>query len=581
MKIFQSKIILIIILELFIISILIKATSINTLYIDHDNTFYYRVFQSIANDSLICFLVLFLSYLSYQSFIPKIVSIFLRILSFAIFLFYIVDIIILFKFANHLVLNDLIKYLLYAPKYIEQLYGFNILYFLPIFLILFLFIYFIFYSLKIEKKSTHLYFNISFLILLSLYFTADKGRFIHSWLYKNFITYNIEIYDQSKPYSKSFIENLNYKEKFTCRQQEEQRPNIIILMVESLASYQSQYFSGIKNWTPNLDKIAKKNISFKNFYANGFVTEDAEISILLGELPIYAPKVYSNGGGVSFEGFYNKKNSLANILKIKNYSTEFITSSDLEFSNTGKWAQSIGFNYIEGSEHPYYKAKQRYHFEAAEDKYLYHRVLNRLDKQKSNFFLFVKTVSSHAPFINPENNSSSEEETIKYMDKQIGVFYKELEKRDFFKDGLLIIVGDHHPIIPLRKEELKLLGEYSSSSLLPMIVSYKNKKELIKTQFQQTDIFNSIKNLVSKEKCTSAWLGDFLSDNKINADFISHRRGDQRGVVSVFSKEKDFNIKLYGDKTHFISKEKDDLILDKINFSRIQKLNEKYKSNLQ
>ncbi len=154
-------------------------------------------------------------------------------------------------------------------------------------------------------------------------------------------------------------------------------------MVESLASYQSSFFSGIKDWTPNIDKIAKNNISLSNFYANGFVTEDAEVAIITGQLPIYAPNAYSTGGGVSFDGFYNIEESLPNILKKYNYNNEFITSSDLLFSNTGNWAKSNGFNYIEGSDHKDYEGKPRYHFAAAADEYLYERVIKRI--KKTNF----------------------------------------------------------------------------------------------------------------------------------------------------------------------------------------------------
>jgi hypothetical protein len=552
MKILKSKIILFILVELFILILLAKAYFINTIFIDHENTFLYRYYQSIANDSIIYFLIVFLIYISYQNFVNKALEIFLRVFSLIIFALYTTDIVILFKFANHLVLNDVIKYLIYAPTYIMQQYSFNIIDIAIITFSIFLFLSFVLNDFKIKRKIVHFYFISNLCILFLMYLSSDKGRYIHSWLFKNFISYNLEIYDQSKTYSKKFIDELNYQEELSCIKTKAENPNIIILMVESLSSYQSNYFSNIKNWTPNLDKIAKENLSFKNFYANGFVTEDAEISILTGELPIYAPNIFSNGGGVSFEGFFNLKDSLPYILKNKEYFTEFITSSDLEFSHTGKWAKSIGFDYIEGSEHPYYSNKPRYHFEAAADEFLYDRVLNRIDQKSSKYFLFIKTVSSHAPFINPENNSNSEEETILYTDKQIGRFYNELQKRNFFDDGLLVILGDHHPIVP-------------------MIISYKQNQGILNTNFQQTDIYNTLKNLVSTKACTSQWLGDFLTYKYKSADYILHRRGDQRGIISIFKNDDDFNIKLHGDKTNFIeNKFSDKNILDKINHIRIK-----------
>ena len=579
MKFFKSKIFIFLIIEISIIIAFAKAIIINTIFIEHENTFFYGFTQSLFHDSIIFFFIFFFSYISYIKQIHYLLGLLLRVISLFIFIFYISDVYILLNLANHLTFNDLIKYISYVPKYLSQNYSFNLIYLSLLVLILLLSIQFVLVKYEIKKIKTHIYILILLTILLISNFFAQNGRYIHSWIYKNFILYNYEIYDQSKSYSKKFIKNIKNSEKKQCKKSENNTPNIIILMVESLASYQSDFFSGIKNWTPNLDNIAKDNISFTNFYANGFVTEDAQIAMITGELPIYAPKAYSNGGGVSFDGFYNIKHSLPNILKKYNYKSEFITSSDLKFSNTGKWAKSNGFDYIEGSEHKDYINKPRYHFEAAADEYLYKRVLNRIEKQDSNYFLFVKTVSSHAPFVNPENASNSEEETIKYVDKQIELFYKKLKEKKFFEKGILIIVGDHHPVIPLKNEEIKKFGLYRASSLVPAIVVYKNKKILIKENFQQTDIYNTIKNHVFNKSCTSRWYGDFLSSEIKAPKYIFHRRGDQRGIISVFSKTNDFNVKLNGNKTRVINNKSNNEVINRINYIRIQRLKKEHKAS--
>lgn len=579
MKFFKSKIFIFLIIELSLIIAFAKAYMINTFFIEHENTFFYGFTQSLFHDSIIFFFIFFFSYISYIKQIHYLVGIFLRIVSLFIFSLYISDIYILLNLANHLTFNDLIKYISYVPKYLTQNYSFNLMQLCLLISILLFSIQFLFIKYEIKKIKTHIYTILALTSFLIFNLFAQNGRYIHSWIYKNFILYNYEIYDQSKKYSEKFIKNIKNNENKQCKKSENNTPNIIILMVESLASYQSDFFSGIKNWTPNLDNIAKDNISFTNFYANGFVTEDAEIAIITGELPIYAPKAYSNGGGVSFDGFYNIEHSLPNILKKYNYKSEFITSSDLKFSNTGEWAKSNGFNYIEGSNHKDYINKPRYHFEAAADEYLYKRVLNRIKKQDSNYFLFIKTVSSHAPFVNPDNDSNSEEETIKYVDKQIGLFYKKLKEKKFFEKGILIIVGDHHPVIPLKNEEIKKFGQYKASSIIPAIAVYKDKKILIKENFQQTDIYNTIKNHVFNESCISKWYGDFLNSEIKAPKYIFHRRGDQRGIISVFSNEIDFNVKLNGNMTKIINSNKNDEVINRINYIRIKRLKEEYKDS--
>lgn len=571
MNIFNSKLIGFLLLEILLIPVLFKLLIINFFFINHEESLFYRIFQTLAHDSIIYFLIILFIYISYLKFIKYYMAIVLRLFALVIFLLYIIDLFVLNSFATHLILGDIIKYITYAPKYIQQLYSLNILIILASLIAIVLILIFIFKNYQIQNKRSHYTYLTSIVLCFTLFLFADNGRYIHSWLYKNFIEYNYDIIEQSNKYSNDFKKNLSVNHNQQCIKSEKNNKNIIVLMVESLASYQSEYFSNIKNWTPQLDKIAKENISFKNFYANGFVTEDAEISILTGKFPIYASSSFSNGGGVSFSGFYNIKDSLADILNKEDYQTEFITSSDLEFSNTGLWAKSIGFKHIEGSEQKLYSDKKRFHFNAAGDEFLYQRVLKRVSKQEGKYFLFIKTVSSHAPFINPENENRSEEETIRYVDKQIGNFYNKLNEMNFFKDGLLIIVGDHHPVIPIRKEQVIKHGIYKAPAFVPMIlVDNKKQKEVNLQAFQQVDIYNSIKNYVLEQSCTSIWNGDFIS-SKTNPKYIIHRRGDQRGIISVFNENKIFNIKLNGDNTKIIEDEQNEEVLNKINYMRIQR----------
>ncbi|WP_320035951.1 LTA synthase family protein [Halarcobacter sp.] len=531
------------------------------------------IIQSILHDSLI---YLFLVLLTYLSYISKniIIKIFLRFLSITIFIIYLIDSLIWVRFATHLTVEDLFKFINYLPNYISQYYNLNI--YLIIFIIAFIItiFYYLFKDISIKK-----HYHISTIIIICLFFTsylsANNNNYIHSWLYKNVFEYNYELLSREKKYTDNFINNLHYEKKELIHNSDSKKHNIVVLMVESLSSYQSNLFSGINNWTTEIDKIAKENIYFKNFYANGYITEHAEISILTGELPIVPPQLFSKDDNISFNGFYNVKTSIPNILKNSNYDTEFITSSDLSFSNTGTWAKSIGFNYIEGSDHPFYNNLPRFHFFAASDKYLFERVIKRMNKKRDNpYFIFVKTVSSHVPFINPENKKHSEEETFKYIDRQISFFYNKLKQDNFFKNnGMLIIVGDHYPSIPLKEKVEETLGEYRATASVPMILCLDKKNAKIDSQFQQIDIYNMILNYSGNNFFTSKWKGAFTNNSIISPEYILHKRVDNRSIYSVFNKNITYNISLNGDKTSIIDEKALDKdmkkeILTKVNFER-------------
>jgi len=533
--------------------------------------------QVFTNDAIIYSTVMLLFYLSYLSKIPHIVSILLRGLSFIVLSLYVVDVYVIINFNNHLAISDAAKYASYSLKYIQQIYygkGFLIL--TIMILVVGFIVQFIFSRYKIKNNNIHRYSIIMILSVLFIFNFASAGNseYVHAWIYRNFIDYNLMVLSEAKEYSDEFVNNFSFSEKEHCYSKVPEERNVILLMVESLSSYQSNFFSGINNWTPNVDIIASKNTAYKNFYANGFTTEDGEISLLTGKLPIYRPSSYTNGGGTSFHGFFNVKASLPNILKKQGYTTEFLTTADLSFANTGSWAKSIGFNYIEGSEHPYYEKWDKFHFKAAPDEALYNRVLDRIKRNDNNkYFIFVKTVSTHHPFINPENKNRSEAETFKYADKQIGLFYKQLINLDFFDKGMLIIVGDHHSMVPLKKEEIEVFGLLKALARIPMIVSYGDKKpSIVNEQYQQIDIFNYLKGLISNTQCYSNWTGDILAGKP--AKYIAHRRGDNRNIISIFSGEKNYLVVLDGDNTRLTTNEHTDIetqmsIIKKINAVRI------------
>lgn len=552
----QKKSIKVLFLLIFIAPLMLKI-----IYIDHfmyvrTGVKFLGAYQAITNDAIIFFSIIALFYLSLLTKVPRLISIAFRAFALILFCIYIADIIILLNFNTHLTVTDFQKYASYSLKYIQQILGLRAFLLLLIILPLIGFIYFlIFRSYNITSTRQHLIaaFVLAILLLTSAF--NSRVQYVHSWVYKNVIDYNLTVQTESSEYSESFTKRMRFKNKNICSPHTPEQKNIIILMVESLSSYQSNLFSGIKNWTPHLDGIAENNIHFKNFYANGFNTEDAEIALLTGLLPIYQPSSYSRGGGTSFSGFFNVTRSLPNTLNANGYKTEFLTTADLSFADTGKWAKSIGFDYVEGHEHPYYNDWARYHFKAAPDEALYDRTLDRIEKNKNNkYLIFIKTVSTHHPFVNPENGNRSEAEAFQYADRQIGIFHKNLIDNGFFDNGILIIVGDHHSMIPLKKNEISKFGPMRASSRIPLIISYGDKVKRIEyDQYQQTDIHNSLSNLVSNKQCYSDWTGDLLGKEKLPPKYIAYRRGDTRNIISVFYGNADYEVMLDGDSTSIIN----------------------------
>jgi phosphoglycerol transferase MdoB-like AlkP superfamily enzyme len=497
--------------------------------------------------------MLLLLYLSFLPTTPRAVAVPVRVLAFVVFVLYVIDGVVMVCFNTHLTLGDALDYADYAPRYISQIGNQRGLALLAAGVPsagLCAWLTLTRYTFQYKAQHAAALLAVAGLLTASC-FTGNQ-RYAHAWKYKNFIAYSLEIRSESRGYSDAFVNGFDFQPAINEEPKPAETPNIIIVSVESLSSYQSRYFSGLNDWTPNLDRIAANNVAYTGFCANGFCTNDCYISVLTGRPPIRPPASSRNKRGGAFDGFEDIDESLPRILAARGYATDFLMSADLAFGDVGPWAESAGFDHIEGHTHPAYDGWARYQFDAAPDEALYQRVCERIKEHGGGrFFMYLSTISSHHPFVNPENGEQSEVQAVRYADRQLGLFHDRLIETGFFDDGVLIIFGDHHAMVPLKPGEAERFGEERAAARVPLVVSYGNTKQAVRTGlYQQTDIFNSLKNLTCGTLSTSDWAGDIFADQP--AKYVVFRRGDYRNHISVFTDAGDYTVKLDGEDTRIV-----------------------------
>ena len=512
--------------------------------------------QVFANDGVVYALILGLFYLSFLKPVPRVAAIGLRVLGFFVYGLYAMDVIVLISFNTHITTNDLLDYAGYAPRYIAQISRKRDI------LILASALPAVGFSLwvlgcryALERPRHHAIFLAVIVGLLSTVLFTDNSRYTHAWVYRNFITYNIEVGAESRAYSDGFVRGHSYAENWQSEPKDPQRPNIIILMVESLSSYHSEYFSGINDWTPRLDQIARENAAFTNFYASGFCTNDCYIATLTGLPPIRPPASSRFKRRAPFAGFTELSESLPGLLSDRGYTTEFLMAGDFGFGEVGPWVEQLGFDHMEGHDHPCYDGWKRYQFESAPDEALYARVVERIQQHgDGRYFMFMSTLSTHHPFVNPENGEKSEAQALGYGDRQLGLFYDRLIEMGYFEDGVLIILGDHHAMVPMKPGEVERFGTDRAAAAVPMVLADGGKtRGEVDNLYTQTDIFHSLKNLTGSTRQTSDWAGDIFTGTP--AKYAAHRRGDYRDIISVFVADRDYRVKLDGDATRVVNVE--------------------------
>ena len=287
-------------------------------------------------------------------------------------------------------------------------------------------------------------------------------------------TYNFPEYDWKPEYQ--IIDGLN------------RRKNVVILMVESLSVAYSNYFSGLKGYTPNIDMLAEKNASFLNYHSTGMETSPATYSVMTGK--IFFSDLDRDSADLHFE--YDE--ALPRVMRSEGYTTSAIYSSE-DFGGLDEIYRNSGFEHFYDSHDPAYNGVRRYLFNSVADGVLLEHaagLIKKFDSEAKPHMTFIMTASSHTPFISPETGKQGYRELIAYVDREIGKFVSHLEGNGFFDNGTLIITGDHCPPgLDFAPGELDKYGD--DLNRVPLIII---DRDIGKVKFDNVFGHDSLKTLV-------------------------------------------------------------------------------------
>jgi phosphoglycerol transferase MdoB-like AlkP superfamily enzyme len=145
--------------------------------------------------------------------------------------------------------------------------------------------------------------------------------------------------------------------------------------------------------------------------------------------------------------------TLPSILKEKGYSTLFMYGGDTKFDNMQGFLIPKGFDTIINQ----YDFNQNLVLNkwGIPDEFVFDRLATEIDYMNKNndpFFAMILTLTNHSPYTIPDVNfgkikTNSElndnYNTFKYADYCLGKFFEKVSKKQYFKDTIFVITGDH------------------------------------------------------------------------------------------------------------------------------------------
>lgn len=222
-----------------------------------------------------------------------------------------------------------------------------------------------------------------------------------------------------------------------------ERPNIMVVMLESWSADLIESLGGEVGITPNFRELEKDGLLFTNIYASANRSQHA-MSSLFGGLPGLPATTITD-----HPDKYYAIPSLVKKMDSLGYYTSFYYGGDLRYGNVRSYIQYNGFDKIVDAEdinEGFHKGNLGYH-----DADVMPWYAEQMSQHQQPFFSTLFTQSSHSPYDHPKNFEELKWPKIQkqyvnsghYSDMALGMFMEKARQQDWYDSTLFIIVANH------------------------------------------------------------------------------------------------------------------------------------------
>lgn len=285
------------------------------------------------------------------------------------------------------------------------------------------------------------------------------------------------------------------------------RPNIILVLVDALRADHVGAYGYERNTTPVLDRFARENVLFTRTVSASNWTPVSIASMFTG---LYAtshsmvpPTRDADTAHLLSVRLNQKFDTLAEILKRGGYKTAAVI--------TNPWLKTE-FGYAQGFELYTYINSGMAQGSANTVTESATRILAKLQKKKTPFFLYLHYMDPHSPYEplprynrlfreplrNGRYSAGNEKELglydgeIRFADKKIGEFFEELRRRNLYKDAFIIVTADHGEQFRERGHQGHGDRLYAEETHIPLIMKSGESPHKVRETVSNIDIYPTI-----------------------------------------------------------------------------------------
>ncbi|MCF0052022.1 sulfatase-like hydrolase/transferase [Dyadobacter sp. LJ53] len=297
--------------------------------------------------------------------------------------------------------------------------------------------------------------------------------------------------------------------------------NVVVIIWESFTSKVVGSLNGLKNVTPQFDRLAKEGLLFTNVYASGNRSDKGMVAILSG---------YPAQPTSSIIKIPKKTMSLPSLPKVfrqNGWHTSFYYGGETEFANMKSYFMQQDFDQIiDKNDFDEEDMNSKW---GAHDHIVLNRLMSDLDRQKQPFFSTLFTLSSHEPFEVPVKTAipGNDAEHLflnahHYTDASIGEFIKVAKTKSWWNNTLVIIIADHgHPLPETDKSK-------PAEFRIPMLWlggALQMQSSRIDSLSSQTDLAATLLNQLHLPSGSFTWSNDIFGKNRVPFAYFAFTNG--------------------------------------------------------
>ena len=220
------------------------------------------------------------------------------------------------------------------------------------------------------------------------------------------------------------------------------RPNLLIVLLEGFGGTMVESLGGVKDASPNIDRLSKEGVWFTRCYANSYRTDRGTVCALSG---------YQSFPNLSVMKIPAKSRTLPTIaqqLVKEGYHTDFLYGGDINFTNMKSYLLQGGYQRLTADTD--FSLQERQNPWGVNDDitfdHLYQVIKERTEGPWHTTFL---TLSSHEPFEVPYHRLDAKKpNAFAYTDDCLGRFVDRLKQLPQWKDLLIVCLPDHGIFYP-------------------------------------------------------------------------------------------------------------------------------------